>query len=198
MRSAYNYLKIKSLYIKYIMTSLITGRIYKIVSPNTHKIYVGSTFETLAQRFRHHTYEWRNGIACTVKEVLDAGDFKIELLEEVEVESKAELRIKEQEWVEKLSNIIVNKNKAFSTLEQTKQKRNDNNKERYKTDPEYREKQISYMRKYHSTHREQLCAISRIKEFCEVCKNYTNKAQMNRHKASKKHIQNLKSHASTS
>jgi len=195
MRSAYNYLKIKSLYIKYIMTSLITGRIYKIVSPNTHKIYVGSTFETLAQRFRHHTYEWRNGIACTVKEVLDAGDFKIELLEEVEVEGKAQLRIKEQEWVEKLSNIIVNKNKAFSTLEQTKQKRNDNNKERYKTDPEFRDKQISYMRKYHSTHREQLCAISRTKEFCEVCKNYTNKAQMNRHKASKKHIQNLKSHS---
>ena len=176
------------------MTSLMTGRIYKIVSPNTHKIYVGSTFDTLSQRFRHHTYEWRNKKrCCTVKEVLDAGDFKIELLEEIEVENKSELRMKEQEWAEKLSNIIVNKNKAFSTLEQTKQLRNENNKERYKTDPEFRERQISYMRKYHSSHKEERCAISRIKEFCEVCKNYTNKAKMNRHRDSKKHLQNLKS-----
>jgi flagellar biosynthesis/type III secretory pathway chaperone len=178
------------------MTSLMIGRIYKIVSPNTHKIYVGSTFETLPQRFRHHTYDWRNGIACSVKEILDAGDSNIELLEEVEVESKAQLRIKEQEWAEKLCNIIVNKNKAFSTLEQTKQKRNDNNKERYKTDPEYREKQILYMRKYHETNKEEHNEYNRIKEFCEVCKNYTNKGKMKRHKASKKHLQNLKSQSS--
>ena len=179
------------------MTSLMTGQIYKIVSPNTHKIYIGSTFETLAQRLRHHTYEWRNGIACTVKKVLDAGDFKIEFLEEVKVESKAQLRMKEQEWVEKLSNIIVNKNKAFSTLEQTKQKQNEHNKERYKTDSEYREKLNERNKERYKTDvifKEKHRAYNRLKEFCEICGNYTNKAKMNRHKASKKHFENLERH----
>lgn len=176
------------------MTSLMTGRIYKIVSPNTHKIYVGSTFETLARRLCKHTYDWHNLAKSSVKYILDAGDFKIELLEEVEVEGKAQLRMKEQEWVEKLSNIIVNKNRAFSTLEQRKQQNNERNKERYKIDPEYREKQISYMKKYHDIHRDERYAYNRIKEFCEVCGNYTNKAKMNRHNTTKKHLENLERH----
>ena len=37
------------------------GKIYKIVSPNSDKIYIGSTIRPLKERFWAHMSNWRNG-----------------------------------------------------------------------------------------------------------------------------------------
>ena len=53
--------------------------IYKISSPNTDDIYIGSTIQSLHRRLSLHYCQKPN----TSKKVLDAGDAKIELLESV-------------------------------------------------------------------------------------------------------------------
>ena len=65
------------------------GRIYKIVSEQTDKIYIGSTVKTLSERLERHEKDyicWINSEFksdyCTSFEILKYGDYKIFLLEE--------------------------------------------------------------------------------------------------------------------
>ena len=65
------------------------GYIYKITSPNTNKIYIGSTTLTLLERLNTHKYHIeRQNISS--KEILKAGDAKIELIESIVFEDKKE------------------------------------------------------------------------------------------------------------
>ena len=66
-----------------------SGRIYKIVSESTDKIYIGSTIRTVEERLELHEeqYEtWFNTSFesgyCSSFEILKYGNYKIELLEE--------------------------------------------------------------------------------------------------------------------
>jgi len=90
---------------------MIKGRIYKLTSPNTNMVYIGSTTETLNSRLRKHIYDMKRKNSSS-RHVLEKGDFKIELIEEVYVESKDDLRKIEQNWIEKTPN-AVNKIRAF-------------------------------------------------------------------------------------
>ena len=74
------------------------GRIYKIVSKSTDKIYIGSTIKTLEERLEIHEKEyvqWFNSdfksYYCTSFEILKYGDYKIELLEECSYSYRNEL-----------------------------------------------------------------------------------------------------------
>ena len=94
------------------------GKVYKICSPHTEKIYIGSTFRTLERRFSDHT-------ACSNKTssklILAMGDAFIELLDEVQVLDKNELRDIEQQYLELYKDIAVNKSSAYG-LDQAKKK----------------------------------------------------------------------------
>jgi len=69
------------------------GKIYKIVSPNHSKIYIGSTVKTLAVRFSEHKSQ-RN---CCATEIIDAGDADIKTIEDYPCLDKYQLEDREAE-----------------------------------------------------------------------------------------------------
>lgn len=103
--------------------SVRTGRIYRITSPNIDKVYLGSTFSTIKARFRRHKYE-----KCTSQIVIQAGESDIELLEEISVIDKHELRYYENLYIEIYKDIAVN---IMSAYGENKDKKRERNKLRY-------------------------------------------------------------------
>ena len=99
------------------------GRIYKITSINTDKIYIGSTTKSLTERLRCHEYNYKayqNGKMNNVKsfEILEKENYKIQLLEKIEYDAKTELFKREGYYIRKHRDICVNKCIAGRTLEQ--------------------------------------------------------------------------------
>jgi hypothetical protein len=92
------------------------GRIYKISSPNSDKIYIGSTTRTLHERFIKH----KNKKDSTSKIIFEFGEPNIELLEEVQVSCKDDLRQIENKYIIQFRDICVNKYSAFGQDEEKK------------------------------------------------------------------------------
>ena len=95
------------------------GKIYKLVSSYTDEIYIGSTCQRyLCNRLSIHKYDYINNpeskISCY--KLFKLGDVKIELIENYPCNSKQELIIKEQYWLESLPNCINTKN-AYTSIE---------------------------------------------------------------------------------
>jgi hypothetical protein len=146
------------------MASLITGRIYIIRSPNTEMVYVGSTIQTLRNRFYRHKAPTNDSSS---KIIIDEGDATIELLEEVQVENERELRFHEQQYLELYKHIAVNEYFAFGVDEERK-------KETYKKFyEEHKEKIIEYTKQYRLKNPEDF--KKRCKEFHQKNKERLNK-----------------------
>ena len=104
------------------------GRIYKIISPNSNKIYVGSTTnDTLQKRLKGHIYSYKCWLKDNSKqtyyksyELLKLGNVDIVLLESVNCNSKEELLNKEKEWIEQLKDDIINNNTPIRTNDDKK------------------------------------------------------------------------------
>ena len=60
------------------------GKIYKIISPNTEKIYIGSTIVTLKQRFSIH----KSNKNCTSMHIINEGNASIDLMYEYPCKNK--------------------------------------------------------------------------------------------------------------
>ncbi len=90
------------------------GKIYRIVSPNTPDVYIGSTaYPYLSWRYRQHLYTMRKyPHVCSASAVMDAGEPSIELLEAFPCERSCQLREREQQWLDNEPNAI-NKRRAF-------------------------------------------------------------------------------------
>lgn len=77
------------------------GKIYAIRSPQTNKIYIGSTTQSLRKRFSLHKCDnynpKRNDKVCTSKDIMDFEDAYIELLELFPCNTKEELNKREGE-----------------------------------------------------------------------------------------------------
>jgi hypothetical protein len=74
------------------------GKIYIIWSPNTDKVYIGSTCQPLHKRFNDHKRSSNNPkffTKTTVKEVFDYRDARIELIEDYPCANRAELNRRE-------------------------------------------------------------------------------------------------------
>ena len=93
------------------------GYIYKISSPSTEKIYIGSTTTTLQERFNAHNKTKKD---CSSAQILKFGDAEIELLEELEYNDKIELLWKEREYQEQFRESCVNKFIAIRTDDEVK------------------------------------------------------------------------------
>jgi hypothetical protein len=89
------------------MTEL-NGKIYKITSPSTDKIYIGSTIKSLQQRMAKHYSDYDSGLYSS-KYILDFKDAEIELIEEFKCFSRAELYKREGELIKQYKNICINK-----------------------------------------------------------------------------------------
>ena len=100
------------------------SKIYKITDNTSDKIYIGSTIQTLQQLLQGHkssAKSCKDGYGCASKQIIDNGDYKIELLEEFQCETKTELCQKEQEYLDKYKDYnLVNKVKSHITPEDMK------------------------------------------------------------------------------
>ena len=98
------------------------GKIYKIISPNSSKVYVGSTCNDLHKRLKAHIYSFKCWLKDNSKqtylksyELIKLGSVDIILLESVNCSSKEELLNKEKEWIEQLKEDLINNNNPIRT-----------------------------------------------------------------------------------
>jgi hypothetical protein len=118
--------------------NLKIGRIYKITSENTDKIYIGSTTKKISERLCRHQYDYKGYINnkrryVTSYDILKCGNVKIELIEEFKYTEINELHKKERYFIELNRENCVNKNIPSRTqkewikihYEEIKQKHNE-------------------------------------------------------------------------
>jgi len=91
------------------------GKIYKLVSNETDKIYIGSTCkERLCQRLAKHKANYKDWIKdnnngyISSYELFKLGNVEIVLLESINCNTKDELLKKEREYIDKYKDILVN------------------------------------------------------------------------------------------
>ena len=84
----------------------LPGKIYIIESPNTDKVYVGSTFKTLEVRFRGHQSRANK---TESKLVIAAGGATIRLLTEVKCINRQDLEARERECIARFANAVNKK-----------------------------------------------------------------------------------------
>ena len=153
------------------------AKIYKITSPHTNEIYIGSTIQLLTKRKASHVSKFKNHILgkypyTTSFKLIELGDIDICLLEEYPCENKEQLHARERYYVD--NNACVNKDKS------------------YRTNPDYKERCIQVLNdKYYVSTKEHKLEQDRIrnkiKMICE-CGATINKQHHIRHEKSKKHI----------
>ena len=89
------------------------GKIYKLVSFETDKVYVGATTQQLYKRRSEHKSHYKTWLISrginyiTSYEIIKYGDFDIILLEECPCDNKSQLHARERYYIEKLD--CVNK-----------------------------------------------------------------------------------------
>jgi len=81
------------------MVNYNNGKIYKIINENNETIYIGSTVQSLSQRYTKHSHKAPNN--------------KIILIENYSCDNCEELRKREQEVIEEHNNLL-NKNRAYT------------------------------------------------------------------------------------
>ena len=92
--------------------------IYTIRSPHTDKFYIGSTTQRLCKRFVNHKSNYNsyvnNGIGSFITsfKIIELGDSYIELLEEINCDSKIQLETREGELMRLHKDLCINKNMA--------------------------------------------------------------------------------------
>ena len=162
------------------MASLLRGKIYKIVCNITGEVYIGSTTKTLNERLRTHEYDYTHFLRGSSNfvssfNIIERGDYRIELIEECEVESKDELRRIEGQYQRDFD--CVNKQIAGRTEEE------------YRED--HKRKIKDYHKQYYEEHKGELNMRRSEKFDCECGGKYsrTNKAK---HFKSNKHQKYLK------
>jgi hypothetical protein len=143
------------------MVNYAEAKIYRIIDNSTGLQYVGSTCQSLAKRLHGHRGQYQgwmkkgclrgnNSRYVTSIEVLKGGNATIELLEKCEnITCKDELNAREGHFIRELD--CVNKVVPGRTM-----------KERYETDPEYREHRINMEKERYRANRDKI--LARIKE----------------------------------
>ena len=123
-------------------------RVYKIVSPQTDKVYIGSTCSKyLSSRLSQHKYNYKkylNGNYHYVSsfEIIKYDDCKIILIQSYpDCQSKMEQRMYEQDWIDIFD--CVNKHRAYTSLEQRKERDCKNKKEWRENNKEKIKEQLS-------------------------------------------------------
>ena len=146
------------------------GQIYKLTSPNTDMIYIGSTGDVLKERLRGH----RKTNDCSSKILFEFGDVSIHLIREVEFETQLDLRKQEQIEMDKYDGKLCNDRRAYRSPEMKaeqllKYKKTDKCKKsqkKYNNTIERKE----YMKKYSQT--DKWKASRNTDEFKETQRHY--------------------------
>ena len=107
------------------MNKYIHSKIYKISSPQTDKIYIGSTCKELYERLSKHKNHYRDYLNgkqkyITSYEIIKFSDCIIELIEKVNCDNKKDLLIREGYYIRLYKNNVVNKYIAGRTRNEYK------------------------------------------------------------------------------
>jgi len=171
------------------------GKVYRIWSLDTEDIYIGSSCDTLSNRFcRHksHYKKWKEGdkrIYCSSYILFDkvgVENCKIELIKDFPCNSKTELNREEGKVMRENKDIIVNKIQAGRTKkeydEEHKQEKKEyyqNHKEEKKEYYEHNKKEILEKQKeYREENKEELAEKQKVyreqhkEEIAEKAKDY--------------------------
>jgi len=120
------------------MSKYTQGKIYKLTSSQTDKVYIGSTITSLNVRFSNHKSHYKSWLKSkmdkiTSYDLLQYEDVKIELIKEFPCETKKELDREEGKLI--LENNCVNKCVVGRTkkeyVEANKEKINEMRKEKF-------------------------------------------------------------------
>ena len=89
------------------------GKIYKIVSDNANKIYIGSTTQKLCKRIGEHRSNYKHFQEgktnfVTSLEIIKLGNYCIVLIENFPCDNKEQLHARERYYIELNKNICVN------------------------------------------------------------------------------------------
>jgi hypothetical protein len=98
---------------------MIIGRIYKLVSDSSKKVYIGCTKTSLAQRLAvHKYYALRPDMkkACSSKVLFGTGNVKIELLKEGHYHNTRTMKNDEKRFINNFRKCCVNKNLVKTKL----------------------------------------------------------------------------------
>ena len=165
------------------------GKIYKIIHSQSNIIYVGSTFNTLRDRWMRHKI--KSG-CCIYKYIEKYGlnQFKIILIKEYEVIDREHLEAYEQLWINKLKSI--NEKSAFSIYKLQRKEYYENNKELKKTYyHNNKEKNKEKVKKYQEKNKEKIKEYNKEynkkKILCDSCNCLINQINAKRHNKTKKH-----------
>jgi hypothetical protein len=142
------------------------SKIYKIVSSNYDKIYIGSTTKTLLQRLSAHRSDYKLFLNkkrkyCTSYCILEKENVSIELLEHVECSNIQELRQKERHYLDLYKEQCVNIVRPTITQDERKKYKQEWHQEHYLdkkaliTQEEITAKK-EYSREYHEKNKEKL------------------------------------------
>jgi hypothetical protein len=187
------------------MSTYRTARVYKIVHDQSDIVYVGSTFNTLRDRFRKHKYGKQT---CSITKLMNeygAEHFKMILIKEYQVVDKNNLMAWEQLWINKLN--CINERPCFQPLikqqrkqyyethiEQKKQYYETHRKEVLEKQKQYYEQTheqiLEYQKQYYEKNQEKL--KQKIECECGSVFRITDKA---RHKRTKKHTKWLENYS---
>ena len=143
------------------------GKIYKIISEQTKKVYIGSTIQILSIRFGEHK---RYKHYVTSQEILKFEDAKIELVENYSCNSKKELELREAYYIH--NENCVNK---YIPCRSKKEYREDN-----------KEQIAEHMKQYRQEHRERIAEQVKQKFECP-CGGRYRRGDKARHMNTQKH-----------
>ena len=96
------------------MPEYSNSKIYKIISPSTDKIYIGSTTQPLLKRLQDHIIEYKSYNNDNTKDysgafiILAYGDYEIVLMEQLNLNNISELLKKKGEYIKANNNICLN------------------------------------------------------------------------------------------
>ena len=181
------------------------GKIYKIHCNLTGEDYYGSTTYTLQVRINSHTSKCKKPLnrQCKSRQIIERGNFQIELVENYPCETKRELHVRERYYIDNFPNInhfvptrtqkeYKETRKEFIKEYNTnwekehRQERNDIKKERYKTNEDYRQKGIERSSQYYQENKEKVLERLMCRYVCE-CGAEGLVANKSRHEKSKRH-----------
>lgn len=187
--------------------------VYKIESPQTDKVYIGSTTLTLANRMCKHRHMYKSGKGnLTANEILKFDDAKILLIEKYPCNTKDELHTREAYWIKNLDTVnkVVPKQTDKEYREKNKEKLKANNKKWVEANKEkvadYKkewyeknkaeilqkakdnydaDKKADYDKKRWEDKKEELKAKRNKKVPCDICGVMYSYTNMNKHKKAK-------------
>jgi hypothetical protein len=152
-------------------------KIYKISSPQTDKVYIGSTKQTLNRRFSHHKYN----LNCSSKSIIAFGDAEIELVEEIDEQNRL---IRERHYIESYGEQCVNEIIPIRTKEETREYDREWSRAFYEAN---RDQILEHNREYYRSYYEANKEKYKEKITCE-CGSKITKVNISRHHKSMKHM----------